>query len=102
MRVYACATVLDGNVAVWASRFLEALVAVVYGRRPIEVVAFSTDHNELRVNDVGYSGTKGPQAVVPRGSIFWSADAQSALVAWVPSESESLPRWGALSGIKRL
>ena len=40
------------------------------------MVAFSTGYDELRINNVGYSGTKGPQGVVPRGSIFWSADAQ--------------------------
>ena len=46
------------------------------GRRPIEVVAFSTHHGELYINDVSYSGKNGPQGVVPGGSIFWSADAQ--------------------------
>ena len=38
---------------------------------------FSTEVGDtLRVNGADYSGTQGPQGVVPEGSILWSSDAR--------------------------
>ena len=48
----------------------------LFRRRAINVVAFAAGHGEIRVNNIAYSGTEGPQGTVPRGSIFWSADPQ--------------------------
>ncbi|CAE7405136.1 UVR8 [Symbiodinium sp. CCMP2592] len=87
-------------------------------RMAIGVVAFSSGHGKLRVNDVLYSGTEGPQGVVPRGSILWSSDIFSSGLGWkmcLEEEEEEeeeeavLPRalqangtWTLLSGTCRV
>ena len=46
--------------------------------RTCEVMSFSTeeDFDELVVNGVYYSGSAGPDGVVPQGTIRWRAAAQ--------------------------
>ena len=43
---------------------------------PISVIAFDTEaeYDELVVNGVAYSGSRGPNGIVPTGAITWSSD----------------------------
>jgi hypothetical protein len=51
---------------------------------PIEVVSFDTEakFDVLIVNDRSYSGTTGPQGVIPSGTIQWGADSQQEGMGW--------------------
>ncbi|CAE7281673.1 Lztr1, partial [Symbiodinium sp. CCMP2456] len=49
----------------------------------IQVVSFDTESSDkLRVNSIDYSGTAGPDGVVPQGTIGWSSDASSSRTGW--------------------
>ena len=51
----------------------------------IHVVSFDTESSDkLRVNDVDYSGTSGPDGVVPQGTIGWSSE------PWMPVRNRYL------------
>ncbi|CAE7032759.1 rngB [Symbiodinium sp. CCMP2592] len=50
----------------------------------IDVVDFSTElgWDEMVVNDIHYSGTRGPAGIVPRGNITWTPDSKTADRGW--------------------
>ena len=47
-------------------------------RKFLEVPAFSTeaDRDTVSVNGIDFSGTEGPDGLVPAGSILWQSDAR--------------------------
>ena len=56
----------------------------------IQVVSFDTESSDkLRVDDIDYSGTSGPDGVVPEGTIGWSSE------PWMQG-SESVTPFGSL------
>lgn len=78
----------------------------------IRVVSFDTESffDKLTVNGFVFSGTTGPQGVVPSGSIDWSSDFSVTSTGWklcpgdVPSPPVPTPAptgdaaWGVVSG----
>ena len=55
-------------------------VAVNTCRRVIVVTDFSTGRDSLHVNGERYTGSHGPDGVVPRMPILWSSDTLTALI----------------------
>ena len=47
-------------------------------RKSLEVLAFSTEagRDTVSVNGIDFSGTEGPEGMVPVGSILWHSDAR--------------------------
>merc|ERR1719343_1077688 len=52
--------------------------------KPIHVVAFKTEarFDVLKVNGELYSGTRAPNGIVPKSTIFWGTDPKDTQTGW--------------------
>ena len=62
---------------------------------PLQVESFSTEagYDSLLVNCKAYSGSVGPEAVVPDTTIYWYSDGSVVSSGWriCPSDNEKRP-----------
>jgi hypothetical protein len=61
---------------------------------PLHVVAFATeqDFDVLRINGHDYSGARGPQGVIPTGTIYWGADSDVQSTGWKLCTRDGTPK----------